>query len=568
MKYSEYINKYKTIGILDYTDSTFLLNYKGSIVQLDRIKILLEFINDPEFTDLCYYNFPILADIDNIDDLDQKVIDDYQIVLSGDQEKATRSCCKFIIDPDKNTFGLYGSAGSGKTTVISHFIKYLITNEYVNKIAVTAPTNQALKVLESKVDIQHERICYKTIQSAMGYIKHIDNNNNLTFVRGAKTPNISKLYDIVFIDECSMLSKEIFNHIMELKNCKIIFVGDIAQLPPVNEVNSLTFSVIKDTIIMKAIMRNNFNDVIGLCNEIRDWVMNVNNKPNISKHILKTADRKVFAYRHDPKLCKISSVWFKTAQKYNEIYKNVSNVILAWTNAQCDEYNNTMREKSKEEFNKNDLLIFTSYYIKDIKYHSSCQVRVIRTAQTSVTVPMFSNIIEYKDLNNMDIIQNIYNNTIAIINSVIKRTYKVWTLSVTKIITELNIIPDNSIHDIIVIKNTNQHVLIDDKDKSSKQIKELLKTYQQYFKNNPELLTNIENHVIKPLWIEWNKRFDDPFASVNSAFSITVHKSQGITCYNVFVDGNNILRNPNSDESKRCLYTAITRGSNTLHLLM
>lgn len=558
--------QYKKSGKLDCQDAAFMLEYNGSIVHIMRMHILMDYLEDLNFRYICEDTFSVLAT--DINDFGSDVIKSYNRTLSDDQRKGINACCEFIVNSDKQVFGLYGSAGSGKTTVISHLISFLINNGYVKKIAVSAPTNQALKVLESKIDIRDVRICYKTIQSVMGYVKYIDNNGNLTFVKGSKTPDLGKKFDIVFIDECSMLSKELFTHILSIKNCKVIFIGDIAQLPPVNEVNSLAFSVVKDAIIMNSIMRNNFSDVIGICNEIRDWVMNVTDKPNLSKHILKIGDKKVFAYRYDQKLCKVSTMWFKTAQKYNKTYNNVSNVILAWTNMQCNEYNNTMREGSKEEYKVDDVLIFTSYYFKDVKYHSSCQVRVTKVDSTTVTVPLFNNIIADPTMKNNNIIQNAYNTTIAAINNCIKRTYKVWVLTVIKLLVEHNDEQVNNNNSIIVVKNTDQHKLVADKENAKNKIRDLLMYYQKHYKNEPRTISEIENFVIKPLWLEWNSRFNDAFASVNSAFSITVHKAQGITCYNVFADGHNILKNTSVDESKRCLYTAVTRGSNTLHLLM
>ena len=64
--------------------------------------------------------------------------------------------------------------------------------------------------------------------------------------------NISK-YDIVIIDECSMIPSRIVNDIFdEIRKSKsmtkTIFIGDPAQLPPVNETNSIIFSNNKDCI--------------------------------------------------------------------------------------------------------------------------------------------------------------------------------------------------------------------------------------------------------------------------------------------------------------------------------
>ena len=58
----------------------------------------------------------------------------------------------------------------------------------------------------------------------------------------------------------------------------------------------------------------------------------------------------------------------------------------------------------------------------------------------------------------------------------------------------------------------------------------------------------------------------DKFAQLNYGYCITVHKSQGSTFKNVFIDINDILDNNNQNETSKCLYTAITRSSKTLNL--
>ena len=64
------------------------------------------------------------------------------------------------------------------------------------------------------------------------------------------------------------------------------------------------------------------------------------------------------------------------------------------------------------------------------------------------------------------------------------------------------------------------------------------------------------------------KIFNEPFANVNYGYCTTVHKSQGSTYHNVYVDINDILNNSRLDEMKRCMYTAVTRCSNKIILLI
>ena len=75
--------------------------------------------------------------------------------------------------------------------------------------------------------------------------------------------------------------------------------------------------------------------------------------------------------------------------------------------------------------------------------------------------------------------------------------------------------------------------------------------------------------LIESIWICFYESLIDIFADISYGYCITTHKSQGSTFSNVYVDMNNIiLKNQNHEESYRCLYTAITRTSEKLNILI
>ncbi|MVN89963.1 ATP-dependent DNA helicase [Mucilaginibacter aquatilis] len=144
-------------------------------------------------------------------------------------------------------FLLKGYAGTGKTTVVSALVKAL--KAYGLKSALLAPTGRAAKVITSysgrKAYTIHKRIYRK--KSAM--------NMDEAFMLA---PNLSE--DTLFIvDEASMISDEVsggsystllhdlVNYVYNMKNCKLMLVGDTAQLPPVGA----DFSPALDARILK-----------------------------------------------------------------------------------------------------------------------------------------------------------------------------------------------------------------------------------------------------------------------------------------------------------------------------
>ncbi|NEP19333.1 MAG: ATP-binding domain-containing protein, partial [Leptolyngbya sp. SIO4C1] len=58
--------------------------------------------------------------------------------------------------------------------------------------------------------------------------------------------------------------------------------------------------------------------------------------------------------------------------------------------------------------------------------------------------------------------------------------------------------------------------------------------------------------------------FRQRFHDVNYAYSLTVHKSQGSTFQDVFVDLPNLMRNPKTVERNQLVYVAFTRAAKRL----
>jgi ATP-dependent exoDNAse (exonuclease V) alpha subunit len=136
-------------------------------------------------------------------------------------------------DKGDECFILKGYAGTGKTTIVSALVKALRNYNY--KYVLLAPTGRAAKVITSysgrKAFTIHKRIYRK--KSALNVDESFSPGDNLAT-------------DTVFIiDEASMISEEVsgnnrntllhdlVKYVYNTKNCKLLLVGDTAQLPPV-----------------------------------------------------------------------------------------------------------------------------------------------------------------------------------------------------------------------------------------------------------------------------------------------------------------------------------------------
>jgi exodeoxyribonuclease-5 len=140
------------------------------------------------------------------------------------------------IDSKELVACLQGYAGTGKTWLMGYWIAQLL-KKYKNwRIVVIAPTNKAVDVLRSKCgDLDVE---FMTIARFLG--KRIKKNDDGETIKsrgkGQETP------DLIICDEGSMVDNE-SDVDLRSKRCRLLYVGDPAQLPPINEEISNAFKV-------------------------------------------------------------------------------------------------------------------------------------------------------------------------------------------------------------------------------------------------------------------------------------------------------------------------------------
>lgn len=498
---------------------------------------------------------------------------------TDDQKKALNMLTTFL-SSDETVFGLYGFAGTGKTSLIMKFVHYLIENNYIISIALSAPTNIAVDILKSKFkdliindfdsilqnyEQQNKKITFTTLHKLLGFKRDLDIDGNMLFLQSNAT--IFNEYGIVIVDECSMITSEIITKILsDVKklslnySVKVIFIGDPAQLPPVNSTNSIVFdNSLFNTITMKQVVRSNDNNVVGLCNEIRKWTMNEIKSPSLKNY----KGLKIKYYNN--KGVKTDNNWFK---KFIECKKNGKNcIILTWTNEQCSIYNSIARStlhvlnNDIKEYEVGDSLIMNSYYVigQEKNLYTSEQIVVASVDSSLCSVPEFNiNINPTISMPNLVAIKEKYKSILQNINKSTNRKYNIWKLGINRM-------DSKNLYYINVCKKNDSVLLEKEKFIASSKIKELIQYFSTYHKDQFATIINI---IIKPLWKEYKVIFINNFANVSYGNSCTTHKAQGANFHDVFIDAPDILSNPNYEESKKCLYTAITRVSNEVHLLI
>ena len=139
--------------------------------------------------------------------------------------------------------------------------------------------------------------------------------------------------------------------------------------------------------------------------------------------------------------------------------------------------------------------------------------------------------------------------------------YKCWKLRVKRYSSDKT----DNISDLYVIHEDDRKKYENDIEYIGDKIRKLRITLVMKYR---EKTGTIENNVVRLLWKIYYNIYIYPFANVNYGYSITVHKAQGSTFRDVFIDMEDIIKNQNENEMKRCLYTAISRTSHKLYLLI
>lgn len=158
--------------------------------------------------------------------------------LNQQQEHALLVLEDFINDSNKygNSVTLSGYAGTGKTSIISIF------NKYLNSIGIeplfSAPTHRANAVTK----MNNPDAAVITLHAAFGLSPIVDLDNGSYDLKKLKTEQIRKPKinpgQLLIIDEASMVSKGLYNFVEDFKRehgIKVIYVGDPAQLSPVSD---------------------------------------------------------------------------------------------------------------------------------------------------------------------------------------------------------------------------------------------------------------------------------------------------------------------------------------------
>lgn len=197
----------------------------------------------------------------------------------------------FIFNDDKQSlFLLKGYAGTGKTTTISTFVNSLAQAQ--KKAVLLAPTGRAAKVISvyaKKPAYTIHRKIYLPKKQANGGVDFVlqENKHRNTIFIVDESSMIPDSRQNQKLFETGSLLDDLIGYVYKGHNCKLIFIGDTAQLPPVKldispalEADTLRIDYHKNVteIELDEVMRQHENSgILANATQLRYLIQNNNN---------------------------------------------------------------------------------------------------------------------------------------------------------------------------------------------------------------------------------------------------------------------------------------------------
>ena len=153
------------------------------------------------------------------------------------QNKLLELLAAFTYEESNSTlFLLKGYAGTGKTTTISTVVNNLWCAQ--KKAVLLAPTGRAAKVISGYSKKQaytiHKKIYFPKKQSngSLAFTLQKNKHTNTLFIVDEASMIPDKSQNAKLFENDSLLA-DLISFVYSGKNCKLVFIGDTAQLPPV-----------------------------------------------------------------------------------------------------------------------------------------------------------------------------------------------------------------------------------------------------------------------------------------------------------------------------------------------
>ena len=459
--------------------------------------------------------------------LERQIKEIFHFQPTKEQDFVIKMLATFLLSPKSDLlFLLRGYAGTGKTSLVGALVKTL--DMLKQKTILLAPTGRAAKVLSSYANHPaftiHKKIYrQKSFADESASFSICDNLNKHT---------------LFLVDEASMISNEglsgsmfgsgrllddLIQYVYSGEGCRLLILGDTAQLPPVGEEQSPALSAMMLAGYGLEVMEANLTQVVRQA-ESSGILWNA------------TALRKLLVQDECYSLPKIRITGFPDVKVVpgNELMEALEacydndgleeTIVVCRSNKRANIYNNGIRSRilwREDELNNGDLLMiaknnyFWTEQEKDMDFIANGELAVVQRVRRQSELYGFRFVdvtLTFPDQDNYELDANLLLDTLQSESPALTRA---------------------------------------DGDRLFNAV--------------------LEDYADIPLKRERMKKMKaDPYYNalqVKYAYAVTCHKAQGGQWKNVFIDQGYMSDEYLSPDYFRWLYTAFTRATGTLYLV-
>lgn len=452
--------------------------------------------------------------------------------LNDGQREAFKQIVNFLDAPGDVMYLLEGFAGTGKSYLVGKVIRHVFAKYPSWKIAATAPTNKAVRVLRMSSSIKDKKLEFQTIHKLLGLKEQITNDGKQVFVRQNEEDSSIEDFSLVIVDEVSMLSDDLFTELYNHSgHVKILYMGDPAQIPPVGKIDCIPFLPEE---------REKYNiDRYSLTETMRQ---------KIGNPILEAA----FAVRND-----LKSHTHPDVPNATTLNENGQGVVIIDANKQEDR--DALTALFTEKFDCPEFAA-NADYAKIIAWRNVTVDNLNRIIRSIIykTTELPKLMPGEKLIANKPIVSN-YSTIVFSTNDefeVVSYEIKTRTFATNAEAIKLQIYEVKVRHIDINGREVKKEIDILHEDSEGD-----FNKYVNYLKTNA-----IKTKGADRAWVKYYN-FLREFADVCYNYSITCHKAQGSTYTNTFIIEDDINYNRNIQERNRIKYTAYTRPTDKLYII-
>ena len=447
---------------------------------------------------------------------------------TSSQDECLLLLSSFLFSEDKSAlFLLKGYAGTGKTTLIGALVSQLWNAKM--KSVLLAPTGRAAKVISNYSGKQaqtiHKHIYYpkKATNGGVSFTLKQNKMTNTLFIvdEASMIPDIpteSKMF------ENGSLLNDLLQYAYGGKNCKVLFIGDTAQLPPVKsdlspalneDTLELNFDKNVQSIELNEVVRQTLDSgILKNATELRELLQDT---------FFDTFKFEIEGYPDIHRLIEGNEI-IETLQDSYSKHGHEGSTIIVRSNKRANQYNQQIRERIL--FNENELSAGDYLMVVKNNYfwlETNSEAGFIANGDIIEVLEIFS----------------------------IKELY---TFRFAEVKIRMVDYPNMSPFDTVLILDTLTS------ENASMTYEESNQLYQEVMKDYEDLTTKYKKFMA----VKNNEFFNA--LQVKFSYAITCHKSQGGQWPHVYVE-QPYLPDGITKDYLRWLYTAVTRAQEKLFLI-